>query len=78
MSPVISETVEGKSVSDLDIQEWIHDRYGFVPHPFWISHCRDLYLSADGGQTRGPRYECPPDKRSAIREAFYYFGILGA
>ena len=30
--------------SDLDIQQWVEQHYGFVPHPFWIKHCRELYL----------------------------------
>ena len=29
-------------VSDLRIEQWVHQQYGFVPHPFWINHCRQL------------------------------------
>ena len=29
--------------SDLQIEEWVQERYGFVPHPFWIDHCKELY-----------------------------------
>jgi len=78
MSPAVSDIEEGRPVRDLELQEWIHDRYGFVPHPFWISHCRELYLTGGCSPSRPPRHECPPDKRSAIREAFFYFGILAA
>ena len=63
-------------VADLDIQEWIQGRYGFVPHPFWISHCRELYLEGPTGQPRRPWHECPPEKRSAVKEAFRHFGML--
>ena len=45
MSPVISETGEARFVDDLEIEQWIHDRFGFVPHPFWIGYCRELYLA---------------------------------
>ena len=24
--------------SDLQIEEWVQEWYGFVPHPFWIDH----------------------------------------
>ena len=76
MSPVFVEASETELVGDLAIQEWIHHRYGFVPHPFWISHCRELYIAGTSRQARLARHECPPDKRSAIKEAFVHFGIL--
>lgn len=65
-------------VRDLDIEQWVHERYGFVPHPFWISHCRQLYLENGEapGQTRRPWHDCPADKRLMIKEAFAYFGLL--
>ena len=34
------------SVTDLDIERWVEQRYGFVPHPYWIAHCKELYLLA--------------------------------
>ncbi|MBZ5580184.1 MAG: hypothetical protein LAP40_26795 [Acidobacteriia bacterium] len=76
MSPVISETGEARFVDDLEIEQWIHDRFGFVPHPFWIGHCRELYLAETVQESRRAWHQCPPDKRPAIREAFVYFGIL--
>lgn len=64
--------------SDFEIEEWVQDRYGFIPHPFWIDHCKELYIH--GGRStlegRSARYVCPADKRLAIREAFVYFGML--
>jgi len=62
-------------VHDLDIQEWVHDKYGFVPHPFWINHCRELYLSSPQ-QIRAAWHECPAAIRPIIREAFSHFGLL--
>jgi len=32
-----------KPIADLEIQEWVHSRYGYVPHPYWIGHCNELY-----------------------------------
>src|SRR5690349_3065835 len=63
---------EPRAATDLDIQQWVFKRHGFVPHPAWITHCREIYLGAphtDGG-------ECPPDKRTAIREAFVALELL--
>src|SRR5579884_669106 len=39
-------TAPARRVSDVDIQEWVSKHHGFVPHPSWIAHCRELYLSA--------------------------------
>jgi len=67
-----------RPISDLEIEEWICERWGFAPHPFWISDCRQLYLNEEYNQPLGPRYKCPPDKRLAIRAAFVHFGLLAA
>jgi hypothetical protein len=68
----------GEAVRDLDIEQWIQEQFGFVPHPFWISHCKELYLEDMKTPDRARRlgHECPVDKRSMIREAFVYFGML--
>jgi hypothetical protein len=63
------------SVSDVDIQRWLEQRYGFVPHPFWIQHCKELYLGAEQSPHRKPWLDCPPDMRLMIREAFAHFGL---
>ena len=67
-----------KPISDLDIQQGVEEHYGFVPHPFWISHCRELFLrSLDAIPERHkPWHECPLDKRLAIQKAFVHFGLL--
>ena len=63
-------------VTNLEIEQCVHEKYGFVPHPYWISHCRQLYLQMVCEWPRKPWHECPPDKCEAIREAFLYFGSL--
>ena len=67
------------SPTDLQIQQWVQKQYGFVPHPSWISHCRELYIEgwAPSGEHRRPWHECPPDKRAALKEAFLHFGMIG-
>jgi hypothetical protein len=63
-------------VHDLDIEEWVQEHYGFVPHPFWIDHCRQLYLEGIATSQGHSWHDCPPDKRASIRSAFVYFGLL--
>lgn len=76
MGTVISAPVETKSAGDLEIAVWINKRYGFAPHPYWISHCKEIFVPGTVQTERLPRHQCPPDKRSAIRDAFAHFGIL--
>ena len=69
--------VRTKPIADLDIQQWVRERYGFAPHPYWISHCRELFLETpEAPQGRKPWHDCPPDKREAIRDAFLQFGLI--
>lgn len=65
-------------VSDLDIQEWVQEHYGFVPHPFWIRHCKELYLHTPSMpvELRPAWHECPADKQFAIKAALLHFGVL--
>jgi hypothetical protein len=65
-------------VSDVDIQRWVEQRYGFVPHPYWIAHCKELYLLRveKAEDFRKPWHECPSEKRLIIVEALTHFGLL--
>jgi hypothetical protein len=63
-------------ISDLAIAEWVCERYGFVPHPFWISDCKEFYIKAEYNPLLDARHRCPPGKRLIIREAFVHFGLL--
>jgi len=63
-------------IHDLGIEEWVQEHYGFVPHPFWIDHCRQIYLDGIVTSQSHSWHDCPPDKRSAIKSAFNYFGLL--
>jgi hypothetical protein len=76
MSTVVSAPDEVKSIDDLDIAVWINKRYGFAPHPYWISHCKEIFMPGTEETARLPRHQCPLDKRSAIRDAFAHFGML--
>ena len=76
MSLVVAESVPVESVDDLEIAEWINKRYGFAPHPYWIRHCKEIFVPGTEETERLPRHECPLERRTAIREAFAHFGIL--
>jgi len=56
----------------------VEQRYGFVPHPYWIAHCKELYHLAVEKPEDPHKFwhECPPEKRWIIREAFAHFGLL--
>jgi hypothetical protein len=73
MAPALS-----KSIPDLDIQQWVQEHFGFVPHPYWIHHCRELFLTGAEpvAEDRRPWHECPLDKREGIRQAFLHFRLL--
>jgi hypothetical protein len=64
--------------TDLQIEQWVQKKYGFVPHPYWIGHCRELYIEGTqpSVENRRPWHECPSDKRAALKEAFLHFGML--
>src|SRR6516162_8762420 len=66
------------AVTDVDIQRWVEQRYGFVPHPYWIAHCKELYrLAVECSEDpRKPWHQCPPEKRSIFKEAFDHFGLV--
>ena len=72
----LAKSAGSKAVGDLEIEEWINENYGFVPHPYWIAHCKELYLGVPAAEDRPPSHQCPLDKRAAIRNAFFRFGML--
>ena len=67
-----------RPIADLDIQQWVEEHYGFVPHPYWISHCRELFLRSLEAipERHKPWYQCPEEKREGIRRAFLHFGLI--
>jgi len=77
-SPAMTVFSSIRFASDLQIEEWVQEHYGFVPHPFWIDHCKELYIQGRRSSVEGrsPRHECPADKRAAIKAAFLHFGML--
>jgi len=64
---------------DLEIEEWVFAHYGFVPHPLWITHCKELYLGIPRSPQDHPAWhECPPENRFAIFQAFVHFAMCEA
>jgi len=80
MSTAAPAITRVEPIRDLEIEQWVQEHYGFVPHPFWISHCKELYLGLHDtgmpGKIRKAWHECPADKRAAIRDAFIHFRML--
>jgi hypothetical protein len=61
------------------IQEWVRQRYGFVPQTCWIAHMKELHglPLRDAPNRRGERVKpCPPERRGPIEEAFRHFGMV--
>jgi hypothetical protein len=62
-------------VTDQEIQKWIARQHGFVPESAWLLYCKEQFgLVAPG--TASPENPCPPEKVTAIRQAFRQFGLL--
>jgi len=62
-------------VTDQEIQKWISRQHGFVPESAWLLHCKEQFgLVAPG--TASLENPCPPEKVTAIKQAFRRFGLL--
>jgi hypothetical protein len=62
-------------VTDQEIQKWVARQHGFVPESAWLLHCKEQFgLVAPG--TASSENPCPPEKVTAIRQAFRQFGLL--
>jgi len=71
--------METQMPSDEQIQNWVHDRHGFVPEPAWIAHCKQLcgLTVANVRVYQHSRFNpCPAARQAAIIEAFRHFGLL--
>jgi hypothetical protein len=63
------------------IEDWVQQRYGFVPSSGWIAHVKELHglpvQRASSGRRLWWSDPCPPDRLPAIEAAFRHFGMLG-
>jgi hypothetical protein len=65
--------------TDEEIQKWVARQHGFIPQSSWIAHCKELFgLTVAAAESRHDWQECPTDKQAAIKDAFFYFGMLGS
>lgn len=62
------------------IQEYVKQKYGFVPQTCWIAHVKELSglavhraVNRRGSKRVKP---CPPDRQAQIREALKHFEML--
>jgi len=62
------------------IQEWVKQRYGFVPKTCWIAHVKHMFglpmRKAPNRQGAARVEPCPPGKVEPIRSALRYFGMI--
>jgi hypothetical protein len=56
-------------------KKWVARQHGFVPESAWLLHCKEQFgLVAPG--TAHAENRCPPEKLTAIKQAFRHFGLL--
>jgi hypothetical protein len=63
------------------IQDYIREKYGYIPRGTWIAHMKEICgLNPPVAHTRRSLDKrvnpCPPHKQEDIREAFVYFKLL--
>lgn len=62
------------------IQDWVKERYGFVPKTCWIAHVKHLSglpMQKSPNRLGNDRvYPCPLDKIGPIRAALRHFGMI--
>ena len=64
-----------------EIQDYIKVKYGFVAQSCWIAHMKELCgLPVKQSYNRiclsSRKKPCPPERETAIKEAFIHFGML--
>lgn len=64
--PALTSISEVRIASELQIEEWAQDYFGFVPHLFWIKPCKELYIQGRRSKKeyRRPWHEMSPGKTS--------------
>jgi 23S rRNA (uracil1939-C5)-methyltransferase len=83
------EIIGGANIKDIvlrqqatyqEIQKWVEQHHGFQPKTGWIAHCKELQgvPLREAANRRGTERldPCPPDKRTAIIQAFRHFGMV--
>jgi hypothetical protein len=63
------------------IQNWVKDRYGFIPKTCYIAHVKEIcglplrnaWNRQDPAKRENP---CPPDKVESIKKAFENFRMI--
>jgi hypothetical protein len=70
---------EKEPPADEQIQHWVSDRYGFVPHSAWIACCKRLCcLPVENVRAlQQSRFNpCPLEHQDAIVKALRHFRVL--
>jgi hypothetical protein len=67
--------------TDAEIQKFVQHPHGFIPKTGWIAHVKEVHrIPTLRGAKRARRNRdiepCPPEKREAIEEALWHFGMI--
>jgi len=65
--------------TDLEIQRWAQQHFGFYAEAAWIAHCKRLCSlpAADIRTYQQSQFNpCPLVKQAAVIKAFRYFGMI--
>ena len=62
------------------IQDWVKQRYGFVPKTCWVAHIKELsgveVCKAPNRMGEERKLPCPQDKVEPIRAALKHFEMI--
>jgi hypothetical protein len=63
------------------IQEWVKDRFGFVPKTCWIAHLKELLglpvrIAPNRMRVDSRSNPCPERRKAALIAAFIHFGLI--
>jgi hypothetical protein len=62
-----------------EIQDYVKQKYDFVPKTCWIAHMKEvcgLSVSKAWSRSGERKYPCPAEKREAIKDAFRHFNMI--
>jgi hypothetical protein len=64
-----------------ELQDWIKDRFGFVPKTCWIAHAKEICslpvrIAPNRVDSTVRKEPCPAEKLPAILAAFRQFNLI--
>jgi hypothetical protein len=64
-----------------EVQDYVKSNYGFVPKTCWIAHMKEICgvpvkVAPNRYSVEKREKPCPPEKMTAIKNAFVYFKMI--